>query len=216
MKYKFDEEKLLGLFLNAENCFSQYAEPFLKDGYVYATDTDKLIRIKAEALKGRYKSDKINYSLSLPNDNCNALITQVDIEKALASVPQQKETVISDCSECEGAGLVFSEYIDKKGETHEIETECPICGGIGNEKKETGKTIPVLYAAIAIGDIKLRACDVQALLEAMRIIGITIVHLVSQIDNRIVFRINENISIMIVAFMSDNIDAVIPTKKELG
>lgn len=213
MKYKFDEEKLLGLFLNAENCFPQYAEPFQKDGYVYATDTDKLIRIKAEALNGRYKSDKINYSLSLPNDNCNALITQVDIEKALASIPQQKEIVIADCSECEGAGVVFSEYIDKKGESHEIEAECPICGGIGNEEKETGKTIPFPYAAIAIGDFKLRACDVQALLEAMKIIGIAIVHLVSQTDNRIVFRIDENISIMIVAFVSDNMDAIIPIKE---
>lgn len=213
MKYKFDEEKLLGLFLNAENCFPQYAEPFQKDGYVYATDTDKLIRIKAEALNRRYKSDKINYSLSLPNDNCNALITQVDIEKALASVPQQKETVIADCSECEGAGVVFSEYIDKKGETHEIETECPICGGIGNEKKETGKTIPVPYTAIAIGDIKLRACDVQVLFEAMNVIGVTKVHLVSQTDDRLVFRIDENIKIMVVTFTSDNIDAVIPIKE---
>lgn len=213
MKYKFDEEKLLGLFLNAENCFPQYADPFLKDGYVYATDTDKLIRIKAETLNGRYKSDKINYSLSLPNDNCNALVTQVDIEKALASVPQQKEIVTADCSECDGDGVVFSEYIDKKGETHEIEAECPICGGIGNEEKETGKIIPAPYAAIAIGDFKLRACDVQALLEAMKIIGVTKVCLVSQTDNRTVFRIGENISIMMVSFMSDNIDAVIPIKE---
>lgn len=215
MKYKFEEERLLSLFLNdAENCFPQYAEPFLKDGYVYATDTDKLIRIKADTLDGRYKSDKINYLLSLPNDNCNVLITQVDIEKALASVPQQKETVIADCSECEGAGVVFSEYIDKKGETHEIEAECPICGGIGNEEKETGKTIPFPYAAIVIRDFKLRACDVQALLEAMKIIGVAIVHLVSQTDNRIVFRIDENIDIMIVTFSSDNVDAVIPIKED--
>lgn len=213
MRYKFDEEKLLSLFLNAENCFPHYAEPFLKDGYVYATDTDKFIRIKAKTLNGRYKSDKINYLLSLPNDNCNVLISQVDIEKALASVPQQKETVTVDCSEYEGTGVVFSEYIDKKGETHEIEVECPICGGIGNEEKETGKIMPFPYAAIAIGDFKLRACDIQALLETMKIIGVTKVYLVSQTDNRIVFRIDENISIMIVTFMSDNIDAVIPIKE---
>lgn len=107
MKYKFDEEKLLSLFLNSENCLPQYVEPFLKDGYVYATDTDKLIRIKADTLNGRYKSDKIEYPLSLLNDNCNVLISQMDIEKALASVLQQKETVIADCFECEGAGVVF-------------------------------------------------------------------------------------------------------------
>lgn len=105
------------------------------------------------------------------------------------------------------------EYIDKKSETHEIEAECPICGGIGNEEKATGKIIPFPYAAIVIGNFKLRACDIQALLEAMKIMDVTKVHLVSQIDNRIVFSIDENISIMIVAFMSDNIDAVIPIKE---
>ena len=58
MKYKFNEKKLLNLFINAETGFPQYAEPFLKDEYVYATDANKLIRIKADALIGQYKSDK--------------------------------------------------------------------------------------------------------------------------------------------------------------
>lgn len=213
MKYKFDEEKLLSLFINKGVGFPQYAEPFLKDGYVYATDANKLVRIKADTLNGQY-TDKVKYSWSVPNDNCDSLIIQTDIEKAITSVPQEKETIIVDCPECEGEGVIFLEYIDKKGQTHEIEAVCPICYGDGNEEKETGKIIPSPDASIGIGDSKLRAYSVQVLLEAMKIIGVTKAHLVSQTDNRVVFRIDENISIMIATFASDNIDAVIPIKME--
>ena len=51
MKYKFDEKKLLGLFLYDYGHHKLYSEPFLKDGYVYASDAHKLIRIKADTLK---------------------------------------------------------------------------------------------------------------------------------------------------------------------
>lgn len=52
--------------------------------------------------------------------------------------------------------------------------------------------------------IKLRADDVQVLLEAMKIIGVTEVHITSQTDNRIVFRIDKNILIMATTFLSGN------------
>lgn len=204
MRYKFNEKELLSLFINTEMGCPQYAEPFLKNGYVYATDVNKLIRIKADILNDQYKSDRVRWSWSLPNDNCDILITRMELEKALACVPQQKETIIVDCPECDGSGVVFWEYIDKKRESHEIEAVCPICDGNGREEKETGKIIPSPSAPIAIGDSKLRAGDVQVLLEAMKIIGVTQVHIASQTDNRIVFRIDKNISIMATTFLSDN------------
>lgn len=203
MKYKFNEKELLNLFIDAKTGFSQYAKPFLKDEYVYATDANKLIRIKADALNGQYKSDKVKWSWSIPNDNCDFPITQTELEKALACVPQQKEVITVDCPECDGSGMVFGEYIDKKGEIHEIEAECPICDGSGSEEKETGKIIPSPSAVIAIGDFKLRASNIQILLEAMKIIGVTEVRISSQTDNRIVLRIDENISIM-MTILSDN------------
>ena len=204
MKYKFNEKRLLNLFINAGTGFPQYAEPFLKNGYVYATDANKLIRIKADTLNGQYKSDKVKWSWSLPVDNCDILIFKTDIEKTLACIPQQKEIITADCPECDGSGVVFLEYIDKKGETHEIEAECPICEGSGSEEKETEKIIPSPSAPVAIGDFKLHASDVQVLLEAMKIIGVTEVHIISQTDNRIVFRIDENISIMMTPSLSNN------------
>lgn len=118
-------------------------------------------------------------------------------------MPQQKEVITVDCPECDGSGMVFGEYIDKEGEIHEIEAECPICDGSGSEEKETGKIIPSPSAAIAIGDFKLRASNIQILLEAMKIIGVTEVRITSQTDNRIVLRIDENISIM-MTILSDN------------
>lgn len=91
----------------------------------------------------------------------------------------------------------------KEGEIHEIEAECPICDGSGSEEKETGKIIPSPSGVIAIGDFKLRASNIQILLEAMKIIGVTEVRITSQTDNRIVLRIDENISIM-MTILSDN------------
>lgn len=204
MRYKFNEKELLSLFINTEMGCPQYAEPFLKNGYVYATDANKLIRIKADILNDQYKSDRVRWLWSLPNDNCDILITRMELEKALACVPQQKETITVDCPECDGSGVVFWEYIDKKRESHEIEAVCPICDGNGREEKETGKIIPSPSVPITIGDSKLRAGDVQVLLEAMKIIGVTQVHIASQTDNRIVFRIDKNISIMATTFLSDN------------
>lgn len=115
MRYKFNEKELLNLFIDAKTGFSQYAKLFLKDEHVYATDANKLIRIKADALNGQYKSDKVKWSWSIPNDNCDFPITQTELEKALACVPQQKEVIMVDCPECDGSGMVFGEYIDKGG-----------------------------------------------------------------------------------------------------
>ena len=204
MKYKFNEKELFNLFIDAGTGFSQYAEPFLKDEYVYATDANKLIRIKADTLNGQYKSDIVKWSWSLPNDNCDFPITQMELEKALIGVPQQKETITVDCPECDGSGVVFAEYIDRNGKSHEIEAECPICEGSGSEERETGKIIPSPSASIALGDSKMRAGDVQVLLETMKIIGVSKARITSQTDNRIVFMIDENISIMMTTFLSDN------------
>lgn len=211
MKYKFDEKKLLGLFLYDYGHHKLYSAPFLKDGYVYASDAHKLIRIKADTLNGQYKSTT-DYSLSLANENCDFLITRKDIEEALAHVPQVRETIFTECPECEGSGVVLVEYVDKEGETHELEADCPVCDGSGTKERETGKMILSPFASIAIGDFKLCAREVQFLLETMKIIGVTEVHLVSfsQTDNRVVFRIDENISVMFTQSNSEKADAVIP------
>lgn len=100
-------------------------------------------------------------------------------------------------------------------ERETIFTECPECDGSGTKERETGKMILSPFASIAIGDFKLCAREVQLLLEAMKIIGVTEVHLVSfyQTDNRVVFRIDENISVMFTRSNSEKTDAVIPVEE---
>ena len=53
MKYQFNEQELLSLFYDKENDMRpDMAAPYLKNGYVCATEAHILIRIKAEMLNG--------------------------------------------------------------------------------------------------------------------------------------------------------------------
>ena len=56
MKRQFNEEELLGLFTDSSNDLRpMYAKPYLKDGYVCATNGRCLVRIKADMTEGRYE-----------------------------------------------------------------------------------------------------------------------------------------------------------------
>lgn len=209
MKKETYEKELLDLFIDANNDLRpMYAKPYLKDGYVHATNGYRLIRIKAESLNGEYEpTDKMN--LPIPNDNCDYLITDKDIEKALASVPHEVEVIKIgedvECSECAGSGKVDWEYTDNNGKMYEYEYDCPVCGGTGYaeeaQEKKTGKMIPCWTASIGVGNSFIRVDNIQALLEAMKIIGVTEVHLVAQSNHRSVFKIDENIQVMIADYM---------------
>ena len=210
MKYLFNEKELLDLFIDANNDLRPmyYAKPYLKDGYVHATNGYRLIRIKAESLNGEYEpTDKMN--LPIPNDNCDYLITDKDIEKALASVPHEEEVIKIgedvECSECAGSGKVDWEYTDNNGKMYEHEYDCPVCDGTGNaeevQEKKTGKMIPCWTASIGFGNSFIRVDNVQTLLEAMKIIGVTEVHLVAQDNNISVLKIDENIQVIIANYM---------------
>ena len=199
-KYAFDEKELLGLFL------AVYADPYLKDGYVCATNGYSLIRVKANVLSGEYApTDKMD--LLIPEDNCDYLITDKDIEEAFAGVPHEEEIrKISDeveCPECGGYGVVDWEYTDRKGNFYNYEHDCPVCkgrGSIGGETEKTGRMIPDRYASIGVGNNCLKAEEVQILLDAMKLIGVTEVHLVAQEERLSVFRMDENISVIIANY----------------
>ena len=211
MKYLFNEKELLDLFVDADNDLRpMYANPYLKDGYVYAVNGFRLIRIKAEILNGEYEpTDKMR--LPIPNDNCDYLITDKDIEKALASVPQEEEVIKIgedvECLECAGSGKVDWEYTDNNGKMYEYEYDCPVCDGTGyaeeTQEKKTGKMIPCWTSSIGFGNSCIRVDHVQTLLEAMKIIGVTEVHLVAQGNHISVFKIDENIQVIIADYMRD-------------
>ena len=209
MKYAFNEKDLFDLFMYADKALvPKYPKPYLKDGYVHATDGYKIIRIKADTLNGKYEpTDKMR--LEWPDENCDYLTTDKEIEKALASVPQVEEEIKIgddiDCPECDGTGKVYWEYTDRHFETHQSEFDCPVCGGDGYAEKartkKTGRMIPEWTASVGFANSALRVDNVKALLEAMKIIGVTEVHLIAQIKNKNLFKIDDNISVMIMGYL---------------
>lgn len=211
MKYTFDEKSLLALFTDPDNTvFTQYREPHTRDGYVLASDGHILLRIKADTLRGTYApTDKM--SIKLPEESSGKTIAAADIQKALSEVPQIDETINTgedeECEECDGTGLVFWEYNDRKFVDHEMEADCPICGGSGFSRlgkvKKTGRKVPDPEACIRIFSFCISAKHLQKMLSAMMIMGTDEATLVAQTFQLSVFRIDGNIQIIIANYITD-------------
>lgn len=209
MKRQFNEEELLGLFTDSSNDLRpMYAKPYLKDGYVCATNGRCLVRIKADMTEGRYEP-VTGLNIPIPEDNCNCPVTDKDLEKALAGVPQVEETTgdgeDGECPECHGYGTVYWEYTDNNGRLYEYEHDCPVCDGSGYVEKaepvKTGRMIPSPEASFCFRNRNLRTDSVQILLAAMKATGATEVRLVAQKDHISVFRIDGNIEIVISSYL---------------
>ena len=202
MNYNFDEKKLFGLFVDEDAYRPELNYPYRRDGYVYATDRHKLIRVKEDIVSGDYEvTDKMK--LNIPTDNCDYIISDKNIEKALSEIPKVKEIEEKEvkCSECDGTGEVDWEYRDKNGNDYENCFECPVCDGTGYVYNEvaTGKMILNPTAIVKVGKNNIINTHLRSLLDAMRIIGVTEVRLVCQDNLFNHFRINENISVILAS-----------------
>lgn len=62
------------------------------------------------------------------------------VESALNKIPKEK-TYIEECKNCKGSGVVIWKHIDIDGKTHETETFCPVCNGVGKITAD-GNIIP--------------------------------------------------------------------------
>lgn len=71
MKLNIDEKALFEPYLSTNNLRPMLHEPFLKDGYVCATDTYSILRIRQDLLAGEYseKSHTPNVSKVLTPPN---------------------------------------------------------------------------------------------------------------------------------------------------
>ena len=202
MNYNFDEKELFGLFVDENSYRPELNYPYRRDGYVYATDRHKLIRVKEDIVSGDYEvTDKMR--LNIPTDNCDYIISDKNIEKALSEIPKVKEVEEKEvkCSECDGTGEVDWEYRDKNGKDYEGCFECPVCDGTGYVYSEvaTGKMIPDPTTTVKVGKNSIYYIHLKALLDAMRVIGVTDVCLVYQGNITNHFRINENISVILAS-----------------
>lgn len=203
MNYNFDEKKLFGLFVADNDVYRPILNnPYRRDGYVYASDGQKLIRVKDGIVSGYYEMTN-GMTLNIPTDNCDYTITDMDIEKVLSEIPQVEEMEEKEikCSECDGTGEVIWEYKDKNWETHENEYECPICGGTGyiNVEKATGRMISDPDTVVKVGRNGIASTLLQVLLGAMKIVGVTEAHLVYQGNITNHFRIDKNISVILAS-----------------
>lgn len=205
MNYNFDEKELFGLFVAKNSYNPRLNYPYRRDGYVYATDRHKLIRVKEDIVSGDYEVTD-NMKLNVPTDNCDYIISDKDIEKLLSEIPQIEEMEEKEvkCPECDGTGEVDWEYRDKNGNDYENCFECPVCDGTGYVYSEvaTGKMIHDPTATVKVGKSSIYYIHLKALLDAMRVIGVTEARLVCQEGIINHFRIDENISVI----LASNID----------
>lgn len=203
MNYNFDEKKLFGLFVADNDTYRPILNnPYRRDGYVYASDGQKLIRVKEDIVSGDYEVTN-ELTFNMPTDSCDYTITDMDIEKVLSEIPQVEEMEEKEikCSECDGTGEVIWEYKDKNWETHENEYECPICGGTGyiSVEKATGRMILDSDTVVKVGRNGIASTLLQVLLGAMKIVGVTEAHLVYQGNIINHFRIDKNISVILAS-----------------
>lgn len=213
MKYKFNEQELLSLFCDKENEIRPaMATPYIKNGYVCATEAHVLIRIKAETLNGEYNEIE-GLNIDFPADNCNFIIGLQDIKTAIASIPQvEEEKKIGEnitCMECNGEGEVEWEYQDKSGHYHYADHECPMCEGSGFESEsryvKTGRMIPDGDCPIRIRRIVIKAKFLEILGKALEIIGVDEIRCVHQDPAQpCIFRVDDNIEIIIMPCLADD------------
>ena len=63
------------------------------------------------------------------------------LERALDKIPKEKK-YIEECKNCKGTGVVVWKHTDMDGKTHETETFCPVCDGMGWIRTD-GTSIPL-------------------------------------------------------------------------
>lgn len=207
MKYQFNEQELLSLFYKQEDNLRPYmTAPFLKNGYVCATEAHILIKIKAETLNGEYRETEF-CNIEWPADNCNFFVSLQEIETVLSSIPkvEEEKKIREDimCMECAGEGVVEWEYQDKSGHYHYVEHECPMCEGSGFKSEsryvKTRRMIPYEESGIQVRRIVIKAEFLEVLSKAMRIIGVDEIRCVHQAPaNPCIFRVDDNIEIIIM------------------
>lgn len=203
MNYDFDEKKLFGLFVADDDMYRPILNnPYRRDGYVYASDGQKLIRVKEDIVSGDYEVTD-NMKLNVPTDNCDYIISDKDIEKLLSEIPQIEEMEEKEvkCPECDGTGEVDWEYRDKNGKDYEGCFECPVCDGTGYVYSEvaTGKMIPNTTITVKVDKNNIYYIHLKALLDVMRVVGVTEARLVCQEGIINHFRIDGNISVIIAS-----------------
>ena len=204
-----NEEKVLGLFIDKNSERLELTCPFIRDGYVFATDASILIRVKKEFTKNKYSDGKINANNAFINTDSEITMTLNELKNTLLEVPkvEEVETIGEDiiCDECDGDGFVEWEY-----KHWEKDFECPICDGSGylHESREvkTGNYVPDKYHKIKIADryiaVKYATIIIEAL-ELLKVKQIKVKYQANQPLEQLIINIDENIDILVMPVKND-------------
>lgn len=128
---------LLNLFTSSDNHRPVMMFPNLSNGIVYASDSHALITIPENELSLKYSTNEMypNADKILDDFSKKELksiwvnTSKLGHELTKARIEVDKDSI--KCKECKGSGTVEFEYEDKKGESHYIDGDCPICDGEG-------------------------------------------------------------------------------------
>jgi hypothetical protein len=135
---------LLNLFTSSNNSIRPFMMfPNLSNGIVHATDACGLIAIPENELSLKYGTNvKYPNAQKIIDDfNKNELLSvRVNVAELAKELTKARIEVDMDsvkCKECSGSGDVEFEYEDKKGDSHYIDGDCPICEGKGSDEKDS-------------------------------------------------------------------------------
>lgn len=152
-------------------------EPRPKDGIIYATDCIVMARVAEHLCEETYSEHKNqpDFNRVLPQkQTCSLLMDIREVAKAINEVPNIEFKEVSEtearCEECCGTGLVFWEYEDRKGVTHIVEFDCPICDGSG---KLSHKMLHREDRIISINGICFNIGIMQYVIDAIFNLGVT-------------------------------------------
>lgn len=208
-KLNLNEEALFDLFVSDDGHRPQLHKPFLQDGYVNATNTNVLIRVRQELLRGKYTENTKTPLVSkvITEPNFDKTLTLEKLEATIAQCPLEDEKLLIsdavDCPECDGDGEVEWEYTDKDLNTHREYYDCPVCRGSGFARKaqyrKTGRKIPVYNAPIDVYGLNFSATWLVTLCDAMKLFGVNEAHYIARYPNKAnIFRLLVGVDVILM------------------
>jgi hypothetical protein len=203
-----NEKQLFDMYVSTDELHPVLTAPFIQNGYVYASDSRILIRVRESAVKEAYphSQNPKNISSNFMETRKEKTITLIQLERLLSKVEEVEEIKKIgeniNCEECAGGGCVTWEY-----KHWERKDYCPVCDGEGYTSKvkevSTGRMIPNPYAAIKLGDKTFRVRYIQTIVNTMKLLEI---HKITMQYNgnspfeQAVFNFNADIDVILMTY----------------
>lgn len=203
-------DNILNLYV-AKDGREMLQNPFIQDGYVYASNGHIMIRVKDDSLLDNpmYGEQSKPQSSHLFDGMEDAgTITISDILELKNKVELIDELELDGenvkCDECDGWGEVEWEY-----DRWTKDFDCPACDGTGYSDKEiynpTGRKITDPEGGIFIVDRHFKVKLVNALLETMEFFNVDVAKIQRKQSqsSQMLFHLNDNVTVLLMPFLKN-------------